>query len=82
MAWFTDSSPSKTIQHQLNQGNTISMTKVVTLWLGDLGAWFPVHGPRQNSAGTAGQVSCSEMGSVLSLDEATKLPCPTQVSLI
>ena len=48
------------------------MTKVVTLWLGDLGAWFPVHGPRQNGAVTPGQVSCSEMGGVLSLDDAAK----------
>ena len=43
---------------------------------------FTVLRHRLDGPATPGQVSCSEMGGVLSLDEATKLPCPTQVSLI
>ena len=34
------------------------------------GSWFPVHGPRQDGAETPGQVSCSGMGSGLSLEDA------------
>ena len=36
-----------------------------------------VHGPRQDGVGTPGQVLCSEMQGVLSLDEVTKSPCPS-----
>ena len=36
------------------------------------GAWFSVHGPRQDGAVTPGQVSCSEKESVLSFSEVTK----------
>ena len=35
------------------------------------GSWFPVHGPKQDGSGTAGQVSCSEMQGALSLGEIT-----------
>jgi len=43
-----------------------------------------VSGPRAWAiwSSNPGHGSCSEIGGVLSLDEATKLPCPTQVSLI
>ena len=45
------------------------------------GPWSPVHGPRQGGSGTPGQVSCSEMQGVLSLDGDTKWPCPSQIAL-
>ena len=45
------------------------------------GSWFPVHGLRQDGAETPGQVSCSGMGSGLSLGEVANLPCPSQVVL-
>ena len=32
--------------------------------------WFPIHGPGQDGAGTLGQFSCSNMGSVLSSKHA------------
>jgi len=35
------------------------------------GSWFPVHGAKQYSAGTPGQVSCSEMQGVLSFGMVT-----------
>lgn len=37
--------------------------------------------PRQDGAETPGQVSCSGMGSGLSLGEVANLPCPSQVVL-
>ena len=43
-------------------------------------AWFPVHGPRQDGGITPGQVSCSEMESVLSYGEDIKPPSPSRVS--
>jgi hypothetical protein len=45
------------------------------------GPWLLVHGPRQDGPGTPGQVSCSEMLGVLSLDGDTKWPCPSQIAL-
>ena len=49
---------------------------------GAFGSRFPVHGPRQDGSGTTGQVSCSEMGSVLSYGEATKQPDPSQARFV
>ena len=49
---------------------------------GAFGSWFPVHGPKQDSSVTPGQVSCSEMESVLSYEEATKQPAPSQARLV
>jgi len=41
-------------------------------WSAALVAWLPVHGPRQEGPVTPDQVSCSEMGRVLSLGDAAK----------
>ena len=45
------------------------------------GPWLPLHGPRQDGAVTTGPISCSEMESVLSVKEPTKLPCTFQLAL-
>jgi hypothetical protein len=63
---------------QLSSGNTLERTRVCALWSVDRGSWFPVHGPGQYGVITRGQVSCSEMLGVLSLNEATKSPYPSQ----
>jgi len=55
----------------LSLGNTIGMTQLATLLSGALGSWFPVHGPGHDGPGTPGQVSCSGMEKVLSLEDAT-----------
>ena len=56
---------------QLSSGNTLERTRVCALWSVDRGSWFPVHGPTQGGPGTPGQVSCSEMGGVLSFGMVT-----------
>ena len=50
-------------------------------WSVARGSWFSVHGPGRDGPVTSGQVSCSEMLGVLSLDGDTKWPCPSQIAL-
>ena len=51
-------------------------------WSVARGSWFSVHGPGRDGPVTSGQVSCSEMLGVLSLDGATKWHYPIQASLL
>ena len=50
-------------------------------WPAALGSWFLVHGPGQDGPATPGQVLCSGMESVLSLEDATKSLVRSQVVL-
>ena len=43
------------------------------------GSWFPVHGLRQDGSVTPGQVSCSEMGGGLSLEDVIKSLVRSQI---
>ena len=40
--------------------------------VGGPGSWLPFHGPKQGGSVTPGQISCSEMQSFLSLEDAIK----------
>jgi hypothetical protein len=74
--------PEQNYLNWLGSHKTDSRSTLRVLWSDSPGSWFPAHGPRQDGSGTPGQVSCSEMGSVLSSDEVAKSPCPLQASLI
>ena len=65
----------------MSQGKTENRNLGGSILSGASGAWFPVQGPRQDGAETPRQVSCSGMGSGLSLGEVANLPCPSQVVL-
>ena len=67
---------------KLRQVEVLDGARHAPYWMASLGMRDLVHGPGQDGAGTLGQFSCSNMGSVLSFADSTNTSCSLQPSLI
>ena len=72
-AWL---GPRTAARAKLSCANCAQITVIIGGRCVDHGSWFPVHGPRQDGAGTTGQVLCSEMERCFVIRHGYKLALP------